>query len=137
MTDTMQPEARQIMAPLEKQERAGIAQFDGLSFEAANELIHLGAADPEDRQNDAPTFAELVAIAEVGGTGLKLHGYRVSADRDDERITAEGLIGLVDRTVQAEVLKRLGRPDVLSLCKTTDPWHGSCAQFGHLYAWWD
>lgn len=47
--------------------------------------------DPlEDRQNDAPSMGEMLALEEWLGDRVTFHGYTITAPRDDYRVSLEG-----------------------------------------------
>lgn len=74
-----------------KYRMGGCCSFDELSVADAKELMHRGFIDPEDTQNSSPTMQEFLDFCD-DGTGIwTLHGYAVSPDRTDCRITFEGV----------------------------------------------
>jgi len=68
------------------------AHFSEMTPETARKLLNMGYANPEDSQNDSPTFEEMTIFCEQH-PGFKLHGYVIGNDRDDARVTAEGIQG--------------------------------------------
>lgn len=68
------------------------AHFSEMTPETARKLLDAGYADPEESQNDAPTFEEMTVFCEQH-PGFTLHGYVIGGDRDDARTTAEGVQG--------------------------------------------
>jgi hypothetical protein len=68
------------------------AHFSEMTPETARKLIKAGYADPDESQNGAPTFEEMTVFCEQH-PGFKLHGYVIGNDRNDARITAEGVQG--------------------------------------------
>ena len=125
---TMVKEAQEILEPCKHPDRdlGNIAWYQGLKPRDARRLMEIGAADANDRQNDAPTFSDLTDMAEE--FGLALHGYHVLPEREDERITAEGVAGYipVERVIPL-LVGELRFADELSY----DP------ETGWLRAWWD
>lgn len=70
----------------------GIRQFGNLSFKKAKELMERGFLPPKDKQNDAPTAQEFVDfMAAHDPDNWTLHGYSVSPEREDVRVTIEGI----------------------------------------------
>lgn len=68
------------------------AHFSRMTPETARKLLNAGYADPEESQNGSPTFGEMTAFCERH-PGFTLHGYVIGNDRDDARVTAEGVQG--------------------------------------------
>lgn len=68
-----------------------IGMFHGMPVGMSRKLLGiLPEEHGKDRQNDSPTFAEFVSLAEqFDGT---LDGYVIWSNRDDERITVDTLI---------------------------------------------
>lgn len=60
-------------------------------------LIEEGFANPEEKQNDSYTIEEFLKFCnKYPGYDLTLHGYAVSQDRPDYRVTIEGIEYLSD-----------------------------------------
>ena len=70
--------------------RGGIRYFDGLSLSALHELFAKGFIDANDRQNDAPAASQILAFMERY-PDYTAHGYAVTLDRTDYRVTLEGV----------------------------------------------
>ena len=68
------------------------SHFDSMPPETARLLMKKTYAVASDAQNDSPTFREMVEFCEQH-PGFMLHGYVIGGDRDDARITAEGVQG--------------------------------------------
>lgn len=68
----------------------GISHFDHMSVETAKKLLEKGYIDPQDTQNSSPTASEMIAFCDDGTDKWYLHGYVVSPERDDCRVTFEG-----------------------------------------------
>ena len=75
----------------ENYQLGGVAWFDEMSVETAKKLIEKGYIDPDDAQNNAPCAQEMVDFCDDGSGKWYLHGYVVSRDRDDSRISFEGV----------------------------------------------
>lgn len=69
---------------------SGIFSFRNLSAMKCRELLEKGFADPEDCQNSAPSFLEITEFLERN-PNFTGHGYAVSPDRNDYRVTIEGV----------------------------------------------
>lgn len=91
----------------------GMVRFDRLDKEDARKLMELGFLDPDDCQNDSPTAKEFLEFAENHGEGWILHGYVISPERDDCRVTIEGLCCEMELTKEELV-------DFVQLCRFAD-----------------
>jgi len=114
--------------------KGGIASFEEMTVQTLKNLIALGYADPESTQNDSPTIAEFVKLMERhtdANSFLGAHGYVVSFERDDYRVSVEGVEGTVQHTE--------GLLDVLAICKSADEFEvESDFNVGFtVRAWWD
>lgn len=70
----------------------GTEHFENLTFENLEKLFTLGVIDPEDTQNDSPTMQEYREVMKKNPC-FTAHGYAVSPEREDYRVTIEGLDG--------------------------------------------
>lgn len=68
----------------------GIRRFDYLNAEDLNKLLNLGLADPDEQQNEAPTTKEISNFLN-NHQNFWAHGYVVSPERDDYRVSLEGV----------------------------------------------
>lgn len=68
----------------------GIRRFDHLNAEDLNKLLDLGLADPDEQQNEAPTTKEIAKFLN-DHQNFWAHGYVVSPERDDYRVSLEGV----------------------------------------------
>ena len=104
----------------------GIRYFWNLTLAQLTELIELEFCDPTGSQNDSPT-AELFCKFMKKFPFLRAHGYVVHRDRDDYRMTIEGLRfkGKVSREQVAAFRKFCTGADDLSTDNNI------------LYSWWD
>ena len=68
----------------------GIRRFEGLSLNKLKKLLELKFIDPEERQNYSPTTAEILRFMKRY-PAYKAHGYVVTIDRSDYRVTLEGV----------------------------------------------
>lgn len=68
----------------------GCASFSGMTYKTLKTLVDKGYADLEDNQNGSTTLGEYLEFMKEHPR-FKAHGYVISNDRDDRRITVEGL----------------------------------------------
>ena len=68
----------------------GIRRFCGLTPEGMETLISKGYADPDERQNDCPSISEVLEFCKRH-PGFTMHGYAVSRERRDCRVSVEGV----------------------------------------------
>lgn len=70
----------------------GVRRFDHADQSVIRTLVKLGIADGEECQNYAPTTNEILGfLSEREGGDWTMHGYAVSTDREDCRVTIEGV----------------------------------------------
>lgn len=74
------------------EENYDVRYFDQLDAETLEKLIDLGFADPKESQNEAPCIGEFLDWMRKN-PDYKAHGYVVSIDRDDYRVSIEGVDG--------------------------------------------
>jgi len=99
--------------------------FDNLGSAKLEALIELGFADPEDNQNDSPTIGEILKFLKANPS-FTAHGYAVTPERDDYRISIEGVEGHTgDEQQISEFIKMFGDANEFS------------AKRGKQYAWYD
>ena len=68
----------------------GVHYYTGLDVESLQKLVDLHFALPNDNQNDAPTIGEFIEFMKEFPR-FKAHGYAVVPERDDYRVSVEGL----------------------------------------------
>jgi hypothetical protein len=104
----------------------GIERFSGLGVETLRTLVARNFADPADRQNDSPTLGEFLRFLEKHPE-VRAHGYAVSPEREDYRVTIEGLeyAGPVSAELRREFRQMNGAADEC-VCEA-----------GRLYCWYD
>lgn len=73
-------------------EHYDVRHFVNLDANTLEKMIELGFADPEDQQNEAPTIAEFLKWMKENPS-YKAHGYVVCVERDDYRLSVEGVDG--------------------------------------------
>lgn len=70
----------------------GLRYFDELTLIQINQLEELDIIDMDECQNDSPTIGEMLEFLRSRETdGWYVHGYCISPERDDFRITFEGV----------------------------------------------
>lgn len=104
----------------------GIRAFENLRLEGLEALFEESFIDPEDAQNSAPPAQVFLEFMRQHPEALA-HGYAVSPQRDDYRVTIEGL------RVPNEHVTRDLLADFVYLCKDADDLYLEY----DLYSWWD
>ena len=116
--------------PEEKRKEAykwgGIRHFNGLNYKSLCILIGTGFADPEERQNESPSIREIAAFM-MKYPAFTAHGYTVSFDRDDYRISIEGVDGSEAELNNVQMIK-----DFIELFGNADELNAD-----NLYCWFD
>lgn len=70
----------------------GSRSFDKLTLGQIKKLEALGVLDMDDAQNDCPTVGEIIEfLRERTTNGWYAHGYCISPERNDFRISFEGV----------------------------------------------
>ena len=105
----------------------GTKRFQGLALEDLERLVKEGLIYLEEIQNDAPSVEEFLEFMRKYPITLT-HGYVVSNDREDVRISLEGLE--IDREHVTFELFR----DFVALCRCADEFDDDDKG---LYSWWD
>jgi hypothetical protein len=86
--------------------------FQGVRAEAVAQLLAEGYLDPDERQNDSPSASEFFAFMQRHPEVLA-HGYATSIEREDYRVTIEGVSyrGPVSEQLRREVVQLFGSAD--------------------------
>jgi len=100
--------------------------IDRFTLDQLRTLLKAGLLDPEEQQNEAPTIRELMEFMEKW-PGVYAHGYTIGGERDDARVSLEGLA-----CAEVDVTQDLLRAFVM-LCRGADELDIE----GDLRAWWD
>lgn len=105
--------------------QGGTARFKNLSRDKFELLVKENFIDLEGRQNSAPSAGEFYDIFLKEYPGVTLHGYVVSSERNDYRMSIEGLDykGRVSRKMLKEFVER---------CRLADEF---TIEDKHLYCW--
>lgn len=108
----------------------GVCGFDKVPAETMRKLIDEKYADPEETQNESPSIQEFLDFIEAreDPDNWYLHGYAVSPERDDVRVSVEGIGSYAP--VSAEDLV-----DFVKLCRYADEL--DCTTDNPAYCWYD
>ena len=109
------------------QSMGGIKCYQDLTLSELENLIKEGFADPEETQNDSPSIQEFLDFMREYPF-VRAHGYVVSNERDDVRVSVEGI-----EADRSDVTPEFFRAFV-QLCRYADEFDDSDAG---VYAWWD
>jgi len=105
-----------------------IVYYSCMDVGTLTQLISLGFADPEMTQNDSPTIEEFVEFM-TRYPSCVAHGYVVSPNRDDCRVSIEGLVCSED-LVTNDMLY-----DFVGSFRCADEF--TVSKEDGLYCWWD
>lgn len=105
--------------------KGGIEYFENLTINKFKMLLDEGFIDPKDCQNESPSAYDFYNFM-FKYPELNAHGYAVSPERDDYRVTIEGLAGA--KTDDAKL-----KSDFIEFCKSAS----SLKTENKLYSWWD
>ena len=115
-----------------------INYFADLSIERLQELIDLKFADPKERQNEAPTNLQMLNFGKkitekYENISIRYHGYAVSPQREDYRISIEAIEIIISDEFNPELRQQL-KKDFTKFAKLADTKTFNGTSF---YAWWD
>jgi hypothetical protein len=110
----------------EKNALGGIKSFGLIELDILEILFRERFIDPSDRQNESPTMQEFLGFMRKHPAAVA-HGYAVSPNRDDYRVTIEGL-----RVPAKDVTWELEEA-FAEFCGNAD----ELVTNGELYSWWD
>jgi hypothetical protein len=100
--------------------------IESIPLPVLEELLKGQFIHPEDRQNASPTARQFLEFMRKYPVAVA-HGYAISPERSDYRITIEGL-----RVPAKDVTPEL-RQSFSDLCRDAD----ELTTDGDLYSWWD
>ena len=109
----------------------GIRRFEGLSASKLRQLVEEGFADPEDKQNYAPTLMEFLRFAEEH-THVTFSGYAVHPEREDYRVSVDGMEMITMDVREAS--------DAINFLRGADEFDSEFQPDGltaTISAWWD
>lgn len=89
-TEEQDKERRELVGVNDKNFFGGCASFSGMTYNTLQKLVDKGYADLEDNTNGSTTLGEYLDFMKEHPR-FKAHGYIVSNDREDRRVTVEGL----------------------------------------------
>lgn len=106
--------------------------FDNMSVDTAEVLIKQGFLDPGETQNESPTVAEFIEFAKEHSDGnFTFHGYVVGPERDDCRVSFEGVEGNSDE---------ISKETIIDFSKMfMEDYHADDVEIkaNRLYCWYD
>lgn len=102
-----------------------IFRFNGVTAETLQKLVDLKFADPYERQNESPTIAEFLDFLN-GNPDFTALGYAVNVQRDDYRVSIEGVRG---NSHDAQQILRF-----IQMFRMADEFE---IENGYQYAWFD
>ena len=107
-------------------------RFKGMSITAAEALIAHGFLDPEETQNDSPTVREFIDFAkEHLDANFTFHGYVVGPERNDCRVSFEGIESNNDEISKETLL------DFVKMFLVEYPADDTDVGDDRLYCWYD
>jgi len=104
----------------------GVEHFENLTLKQFESLVDNRFIDLEDVQNLSPSAGDFLEFMR-SHSKVTAHGYVVSHERQDCRVSIEGL------SYKGKVSKNL-LLDFVHLCREADEF---VADDNHLYSWWD
>jgi len=102
----------------------GIRYFENLILNKLELLLKEDFIDKDESQNSSPTTKEFLEIIKKE-PGLTCHGYAVSIERDDYRVSIEGIEGQLN---DIKLIEELNDADEFTIMNK-DPLT--------IYCWWD
>lgn len=105
----------------------GTQSYEGLTPAKLQQLVDEGFAELDERQNDAPSIGEFLEfVTDCPNIEITFHGYVVSADRADYRVSVEGFDAKAKTKDELVALTQFGRhADEFDI------------DDNGVYAWWD
>ena len=106
--------------------------FEGMSICTAEALIAQGFIDPEETQNDSPTVREFIDFAKNHlDADFTFHGYAVGPEREDCRVSFEGIESNNDEISKETLL------DFVKMFLVEYPADDTNVDDDRLYCWYD
>lgn len=109
----------------EKQYLGGCRRFEYMTVETLQRLVSEGFAEPNDKQNAAPSLGQLIEYGKQH-SGVTFSGYTISIRRDDYRVS----IDAVNHIFANET-------DAVDFSKEFHTGDEFIIDNGFGYAWWD
>lgn len=107
-------------------DHGGCKRFESISLEGLKLLLEKKMIDPEMTQNSSPSIADFMGFMEKY-PNVVAHGYVVTIDRPDCRVSLEGL-----RCKPEDVTPEM-KDAFIEFCRLADEFEfRDC-----LYSWWD
>lgn len=104
----------------------GIRRFENVTYYVLHQLFNEGFVDPDGTQNYSPTNKEFLDFLKTHKENFSAHGYVVSNNREDYRVSIEGLSG--SNPTKEDII------DFTNLCRSAEEFEASSS---YLYSWWD
>ena len=108
----------------------GVERIQSITLKQLKTLVEEEFIDLDESQNYSPTVEEFLSFMETYPK-IRAHGYIVSPEREDYRISIEGLQGTYDKNYLNDVDMLI---DFVDLCMGADDLQ---ITNGKLYSWWD
>lgn len=124
-TEEQDKERRELVGVNDKNFFGGCASFSGMTYNTLQKLVDKGYADLEDNTNGSTTLGEYLDFMKEHPR-FKAHGYIVSNDREDRRVTVEGLEAGKVTIKEVE--------DFIQLDRYADEFE---ATQDYCWSWWD
>lgn len=122
LRDSMLPNAYFWSGDADKYDIFSFSKLDAVTLET---LIQLKFADPDEYQNEAPAIGDILAFLKAN-PDFTAHGYAVTPERDDYRVSIEGVEGhTMDERQISEFVKMFRNADDFRF------------ELGDQYAWYD
>lgn len=119
-----------LLAPYAGAQGGCIYSFSEVPLETLEVLFEEGFIDPEDAQNFAPTAGEFLEMLRAVPT-LTVHGYAVSHEREDYRVSIEGVAGTVPTLTALDILTDYRADEATTETDLATP------DLTNIYLWWD
>lgn len=119
---------RDVILGIEHQKYiGGLTNFINLDLEKLEKLIKENFINLDQKQNNSPPVQEFYEFMKKNPC-VKAHGYAVSSDRSDYRVSIEGL-HYVESNISGDLQLEFAK-----FCRTADSF--TCTS-EKLYSWWD
>jgi len=107
-------------------------RFEGMTIATAEALIAQGFLDPKETQNNSPTVREFIDFAKDHlDADFRFHGYVVGPEREDCRVSFEGIESNNDEISRETLL------DFAKMFLVEYPADDTDVGYERLYCWYD